>query len=49
MAGCQGTAEIRLWGRNTVFCQSVAHLNENTKCRQLLNGFAISLVDDEKS
>ena len=33
------TAEISLWGRDVVFCWSAAHLNENTKCRQLLNGF----------
>ena len=27
------------WGRAAVFFWSAAHLNKNTKCRQLLNGF----------
>jgi len=33
------TPEICSWGLDAVFCWSVAHLNKNTKCQQLLNGF----------
>ena len=43
------TAEIRFWGRDTVFCRSAVHLNKTTKCRQLSVVFASSLDDSEKS